>query len=53
MFVNIVCDRCDAVIRKVNVLRSVREVLNQSNNRCTCCGALLNPAAFVVKATKA
>ena len=53
MFVNIVCDKCNAVIRKVNVLRSVREILNQSNNRCTYCGALLNPAAFAIKATKA
>lgn len=52
MFVNVVCDRCSSIIHKMKVLRSVKEISNQLNNLCPCCGALLNPKDFVVKATK-
>jgi DNA-directed RNA polymerase subunit RPC12/RpoP len=52
MFATIVCDRCSAMMHKIKTLRSVREVLNQSGNRCTYCGTLLNPADFMVKATR-
>jgi hypothetical protein len=52
MFVNVVCDKCGSVIYKMKVLRPIKEILNQSSNRCTGCGALLNPADLAVKATK-
>ena len=52
MFVNVVCDKCDSVIYKMKVLRPVKAILNQSSNRCTGCGTLLNPADLAVKATK-
>ena len=52
MFVTVVCDKCGSVIYKMKVLRSVKEILNQSSNKCTSCGALLNSADLAVKATK-
>jgi hypothetical protein len=52
MFVTIVCDRCSSMMHKIKALRSVRDVLNQSGNRCRCCGTLLNPVDFIVNATK-
>jgi hypothetical protein len=53
MFVTIVCDKCESIIRKLIVMRSVRDVLTSSCNRCTHCGVLLNPAAIEVRARKA
>jgi len=52
MFVNIVCDKCSSVMFKMKTLKSVREILNQSSNRCTGCGVPLSSIDFVIKTTR-
>ena len=52
MFVSIVCDKCSSIVYKMKVLRSVKEILSQSSNRCTGCGAPLSLGEFQIKATK-
>jgi hypothetical protein len=52
VFVSIVCDKCSSMMFKMKALRSVREILNQSSNRCTGCGAPLSSSDFVIKTTR-
>jgi hypothetical protein len=52
MFVSVVCDKCSSLVYKMKALRSVKEVLSQSSNRCMNCGAPLSLGEFLIRATK-
>jgi hypothetical protein len=52
MFVSVVCDKCSSLVYKMKALRSVKEVLSQSSNRCMKCGASLSLGEFLIRATK-
>jgi hypothetical protein len=52
MIVSVVCDKCSSIVYKMKALRSVKEILSQSSNRCTSCGAPLSLGEFLIRATK-
>jgi len=52
MFVSVVCDKCSSIVYKMKALRSVKEILSQSSNRCISCGAPLSLGEFQIRATK-
>ncbi|HEU4984107.1 MAG TPA: hypothetical protein VFT58_00590 [Nitrososphaera sp.] len=52
MSADVVCGKCGSVIYTMRMLKSVKDALRATNNRCPVCGAALNPADFSVAATK-
>ena len=52
MSADVLCSKCGSVIYTMRMLKSVRDALRATNNRCPVCGAALNPADFSVAATR-
>ncbi len=52
MSADVVCGKCGSVIYTMRMLKSVKDALRATNNRCPVCGAALNPADFTLSATK-
>jgi ribosomal protein S27AE len=52
MSADVSCGKCGSVIYTMRMLKSVRDALRATNNRCPACGAALNPADFSVAATR-
>lgn len=52
MSLDVVCSKCGSVIYTMRMLKSVKDALRATNNRCPVCGAALNPADFSVTASK-
>lgn len=50
--IEIICGKCGSIINKIISLKSVRDVLRPSNNRCGVCGNALNPSDFAVELHK-
>ena len=46
------CGKCGSVIYTMRMLKSVKDALRATNNRCPTCGAALNPSDFSLTATK-
>ena len=52
MTADVVCSKCGSVIYSMRMLKSVKDAMRATNNRCPVCGAALNPSEFTVTATK-
>ncbi len=52
MSLDVVCSKCGSVICTMRMLKSIKDALRATNNRCPVCGAALNPADFSVTASK-
>jgi len=49
---DVICGKCGSVVHQMRMLKSVRDALRASNNRCPICGAALNPTDFTVNINK-
>lgn len=52
MAADVVCGKCGSVIYTMRMLKSVKDALRATNNRCPVCGTALNPTEFTVTTTK-
>lgn len=52
MSADVTCGKCGSVIYSMRMLKSVKDALRATSNRCPTCGAALNPADFSVAAAK-
>lgn len=52
MSADVTCGKCGSVIYSMRMLKSVKDALRPTNNRCPVCGAALNPSDFTVAALK-
>jgi NAD-dependent SIR2 family protein deacetylase len=50
--VEVVCKKCGSTIYRMRILKSIRDILRQSNGRCNVCGTMLNPGDFIVSVEK-
>jgi hypothetical protein len=51
-YVEIVCGKCGSVIGKMINLKSIKDIMRPTRDRCKVCGVVLNPNEFVVKIKK-
>lgn len=49
---DVVCGKCGSIVYQMRMLKSVKDALRATNNRCPVCGAALNPGDFGVAVTK-
>jgi hypothetical protein len=51
-FVEIVCGKCGSVIGKMINLKSIRDIMRPTKDRCKVCGIALNSNEFTIKMEK-
>jgi DNA-directed RNA polymerase subunit RPC12/RpoP len=51
-YVEIVCGKCGSIIGKMINLKSIKDIMHSTRDRCKVCGVALNPNEFVVKIKK-
>jgi len=50
LYLEIECENCGAIIKRMKMLRPIKEILNNLSNRCPSCGKLLSSSDFSVDA---